>query len=82
MSHHECVRSENGSRSGRGSIDGEKRTDCRELAADFFFLNVEKASDMLDHLFMGECQFITGRTVRRGRGDDVGGVASIANRRG
>jgi len=54
MGHHECVGGENGGRSRRGSIDGKERANCGELAADFFFLNVEEAGDVLDHLFMGK----------------------------
>jgi len=82
MSHHERVGGENGSRSGGRSIDREERVDYRELVVDFFFLNVEEASDVLDHLFVGECQFVTGRTVWRGRGYDIGGIASTVGRRG
>jgi len=82
MNHHEYVRGENRSRSGGRSIDREEGVDCRELAADFFFLNVEEVSDVLDHLFVGECQFVTGRTIRRRRGYDIGGVASTIGRRG
>ena len=54
MSHHKCVGGENGGRSGRRSINGKERADSRELAMDFFFLNVEEVGDVLDHLFMGE----------------------------
>ena len=75
VSHHECVGSENGDRSGRGSIDRQKGADSMELAVDFFFLDVEKASDMLDHLFVRESHLIAGGAVWRRRGNDVGGVA-------
>ena len=79
MSQHEHVRGENRGRNGRGLVDGKEGADCGKLTADFFFLNVEEASDVLDHLFMGECQFVAGGTIRRRRGYDVGGVASAVN---
>ena len=56
--------------------------DGRELAVDFFFLDIEKTSDVLDHLFVGESHLITGRAVWGRRGNDVGGIASTVGRRG
>jgi len=82
MSHHEHVGGENGGRNGRASIDGKEGMDSRELAADFFFLNVKEASDVLNHLFVGECQFVASGTIWRRRGNNVGGVASAVGRRG
>jgi len=37
---------------------------------------------VFDHLFMRESHLTVGRAVRRGRGDDVGGVAGTVDRRG
>ena len=54
VSHHECVGGENRSRNRRGSVNGKEGADCGELAVDFFFLNVEETSNVLDHLLMGE----------------------------
>ena len=54
VGHHECVWSENRGRNRRGSVDGEKGADCRELMVDFFFLDVEETSDVVDHLLVGE----------------------------
>jgi len=79
---HHCIRSEHRGGSRRGSINWEKGANRWELVADFLFLNVEEASNMLDHLLMGESQFVTGRTVRRGRSDKIGGVASTVDGRG
>ena len=79
VSHHECVGGENGSRNGGRSIDWEKGADCRELAADFFFLDIGEASNMFDHLFMGKSHLVTGGAVWRRRGDDVGGIASAVD---
>jgi len=79
ISCHQRVRSENGGRNGRGCVNGEKGMDCGELMADFFFLDIEEASDVLDHLLMRESHFIVGRTVRRRRGDKVRGVASAVD---
>jgi len=81
VSHHECVQGENRSRNGRGSVNGKEGADSRELAADFFFLDVEEASNVLDHLFVGKGQVAAGRTVWRGRGNEVRGAASVVNRR-
>ena len=50
---HGCVRSKYSSGSRRGSVNGKERADSRELAVDFFFLNVEKASDVFNHLLVG-----------------------------
>jgi len=80
VSHHERVRSENGGRHGRGSIDRKEGADSGELVADFFFLDIKEASDVLNHLFVGERQFIAGRTVWRRGGYDVGSVASAVSR--
>ena len=55
VSHHERVRSKNGGRNRWGSVNGKEGVDGGKLAADFFFLNIEEAGDMLDHLLMGEC---------------------------
>jgi len=82
VGHHERVGSEYGGRSGRGPVNREERASSRKLAVDFFFLDIEETSDMLDHLLMGECQFVVGRAVWRGRGNDVGGVASAIGGRG
>jgi len=82
VSHHKCVQGENRGRNGRGSVNREERADCGELAADFFFLDIEETSNVLDHLLMREGQFITGRTVRRGRSNHIGGVASTIDGRG
>ena len=48
-----------------------------ELAADFFFLNVEKASDVLNHLLMGPSHLRVSGAIRTRRCYDVGSVASI-----
>jgi len=54
LSHHKRVGGENGGRNGRGSIDGKEGADSRKLAADFFFLDIEKAGDVFDHLLVRE----------------------------
>ena len=54
LSHHKRVGGENRGRNGRGSIDGKEGADSRELVADFFFLNIEKAGDVFDHLLVRE----------------------------
>jgi len=54
MSQHECIGGENGGRSGGGSVNGKEGADSGELTANFFFLDVEEASNMLDHLLVGE----------------------------
>ena len=82
VGHHDRIRSENRGRHRRGSIDRKEGVDSGELVADFFFLYIEEASDVLNHLLMGESQFIAGGTVWRRRGNDVGGVASTIGRRG
>ena len=80
MSQHKCIGGENRSRSGRGPVNGKKGADCGELAVDFFLFNIEKASNMLNHLFVGESHLFAGRTVRRRGGDDIRGVASTLDR--
>ena len=81
MSQYECVRSEDRSRNGRGSVNGKEGANSGELAVDFFFLNVEETSDVLDHLFMGVSHLFTCRTVRRRRGDDIRDIASAIDGR-
>jgi len=49
--------------------------------ANFFFLDVKEVSDVFDHLFAGESQFFTGWAIRRGRSDDIRGVASAVGGR-
>ena len=78
---HERIGSEDRGRNRRGSVNRKKGADSGKLVADFFFLNIEELSDVLNHLLMGESQLITGRTVQGRRGDDVGGVASAVGRR-
>ena len=78
---HVCIGYKYSNRSRRGPVNGKEGADGRELAADFFFLNVEEAGDVFDHLFMGQDRFIAGRAVRRRGGDDVGGVASTVGGR-
>ena len=51
------------------------------MAANFFFLNIEKASNVFDHLLVGKSHLRTSWAIRRGRHDDVGGVASAVNGR-
>jgi len=82
VGHHERVGGENGSRSRRGSVNGKEGANCGELAADFFFLDVEKVSDVFDHLLVRESHLIIGGAVWRRRGNDIGGVASAVGRRG
>jgi len=79
VGHHKCVGGKNRSRNRRGSVNGKEGVDSRELAVDFFFLDVEKVSDVLDHLFMGKSHFAVSRAVRRGRGNKVRGVASVVD---
>ena len=76
------IRGKNGNRSWRGSVDGKEGAIGGELAANFFFLNVEEASNVFDHLLVGKGHFRAGWAVRRRRCDDVGGVASTVNGRG
>jgi len=52
------------------------------LTADFFFLDVEEAGNVFDHLLVGKGQVAVSRTVWRGRGDNVGGVAGAVGGRG
>ena len=47
---------------------------------NFFFLNIEETSDVLDYLLVGKSQLVTGRTIRRRGGDDIRGVASTLDR--
>jgi len=82
MSQHERVGGKNGSRNGRGPVNGEERADGRELTADFFFLDVEEAGNVFDHLLVGKGQVAVSRTVWRGRGDNIGGVAGTVGGRG
>ena len=82
VSHHEHVRGENRSGSGRGSVNGKEGVDCGELAANFFFLNVEEVGDVMDHLFVRESHFTISQAIRRRRGNNVRGVAGTADRRG
>ena len=51
------------------------------MAMNFFFLNIEESSDVLNHLLMGKGQVAAGRTVWRGRGNEIRGVASDIDRR-
>jgi len=50
--------------------------DSGKLAANFLFLDIEKASDMLDHLFVGESHIIASRAIWGRRGHSVRGVAA------
>ena len=68
------------SRSGRRSIDGKEGVIGGKLAANFFFLDVEEMSNMLDHLLVGESHLRAGRPIGRRRGDNVGCVASTVGR--
>ena len=77
---HECVGGKYSSGSRRGSVNRKEGVDGRELVMDFFFLNVEEASNVLDHLFVGEGHFVTSGTVWGRRGNDVGSVASTVGR--
>jgi len=52
--HYKGVRGKNSSGSGRRPVNGEERANSGELAADFFFLNVEEARDVLNYLLIGE----------------------------
>ena len=54
----------------------------RKLAANFFFLNVEETSNMLNHLFVGKSHLWVGQAFRRRRCDNVGSVAGTVNGRG
>jgi len=79
MGQHKRVRCKNRSRSGRGSVNGKEGVNRGELTADFFFLNVEETSDVLNHLLMRESHFAVGRAVRRRGGNEVGGVAGAVD---
>ena len=81
VSQHKCIGSENRSRNGRGSVNRKEGTDSGELVADFFLFNIEEVGNMFDHLLMSHGHFVTGGTVRRRGGDDVGGVASATSGR-
>jgi len=81
VSHHECVGGENRGRNGRGSVNWKEGVDCRELLADFFFLDVEEVSDVLNHLLVRKSHLAVCRAVRRGRSNKVRGVASTINGR-
>ena len=61
---------------------GKERADCGELVTDFFFLDIEETSNVLDHLLMGESHFVASGAVWRRGSDNVGGVASTIGRRG
>ena len=63
----------------RGDVDRKQGVIERELAANFFFLNVEEASDVFNHLFVGKGHLRVGWAVRRRRGNDVGCVTSVVN---
>ena len=52
---HISVRGKDSNRSRRGSVNGKEGAIGGELMANFFFFNVEKASDMFDHLLVREC---------------------------
>ena len=54
---HVSIWGQNSNRSWRGSVDGKERAIGGELAADFFFLNIEEASNVFDHLFVGKGHF-------------------------
>ena len=82
VAYHKRLRCQYGGRSRRRSVDGKKGADSGELAADFFFLDVEKTSDVLNHLFVGVSHLGVGGTVRRRGGDNVGSVASTVDGRG
>ena len=81
VSHHERVRGKNRSRSGRGSVNGKEGVNSGELAVDFFFLDVEEVSDVLNHLLVRKSHLAVCRAVRRGRSNEVRGVASTINGR-
>ena len=82
MSQHKRVGGENGSGNGRGSVNGKERTNGGELVANFFFLDIEESSNVLNHLLMGKGQVTASRAVWRRGSDNVGGVASTIGRRG
>ena len=80
VSYRECIGGENRGGSRRGSVNRKEGANCGKLVADFFFLNVEEMSDVVDHLLMRESHFVAGGTIRRGRGDNIRGVASAVGR--
>ena len=51
---HVSIGSEDGDWSRRGSVDRKEGAIRGELAADFFFLNVEETSNVFYHLFVGK----------------------------
>ena len=79
---HEHVRGEYRSGNRRRPVNREEGANGRKLAVDFFFLDIEKVSDMFNHLLVGESHLVASRTIQRGRGDNIGGVASAVNGRG
>ena len=81
MSQHKCIGGKNRGRNRRESVNGKEGADCGELAVDFFFFNIKKTSDVFNHLLVGKGHLVTGRTVQRGRGDDIGGIASTVGGR-
>jgi len=81
VSHHGCVRSKYRGRSRRGSVNGKEGVDSRELAVDFFFLDIEEVGNVFDHLFVRKGQVTAGGAVWRGRGNEVRSVASAVNGR-
>ena len=54
---HVSIWGKDGNRSGRGSVNGKKGAIGGELAADFFFLDVEETSDVFNHLLVGKRHF-------------------------
>ena len=54
---HRGVRGEDSDGSGGRSVNWKEGAVGRELAADFFFLNVEEASNVFDHLLVGKGHF-------------------------
>ena len=82
VSYHKRVGGEHRSRSGGGPVNRKKGASCGKLVVNFLFFNVKKTSDVLDHLLVGESHLVAGGTVWRGRGNNIGGVASAVGRRG
>jgi len=80
VSQHECVGGKHQGRNRRGSINGKEGADRGKLMANFFFLDIEETSNVLNHLFVGECQLVASRTVWRQGGDDVSGAANTVGR--
>ena len=50
------------------------------MAADFLFFNVEEASNVFDHLFVGESHLVAGGTIWRRGGNNVRGVTDAVGR--